>query len=302
MVVVRRPPSSAARRLAAALLGVSAAVALTAAACSEPPKDISVGNASRADVTEVVDASATVTAKGVATLTAPADGTLTALSVQPGQTVAAGQVLAVVASPTATARLSQARDALTALNGGGGGGFSTGNLLAVQKRSEQDAAQSFKQARDQAGGVADERLRSTLLAQIDAAEKAYRNAAAGAREVVNSVQRGFAGIGQAMSALTAAQRIQAQSAYDVAKSTVDALTLTAPIAGVVQLGGPGTGSAGPSLTDLLGAAGGAGALPGAAAAGSAATAGGGGAAPSTPGVDSAILPGTRVSAGTPVVT
>src|SRR3954467_7245185 len=229
MVVVRRPPSSAARRLAAALLGVSAAVALTAASCSEPRRNISVGNASRADVTEVVDASATVTAKGVATLTAPAEGTLTALSVQPGQPVAAGQVRAVVASPAATGRLAQARDALTALNGGGGGGFSTGNLLAVQRRSEQDAALSFKQAREQAGGVTDAQLRSTLLAQIDAGEKAYQNAAIGAREVVNSVQRGFAGIGQAMSALTAVQRIQAQSAYDVAKSAAGTLTLTARI-------------------------------------------------------------------------
>jgi multidrug efflux pump subunit AcrA (membrane-fusion protein) len=299
MVVVRRSPSSASRRLAATLLGVLAVAGLTAASCSESPTNIALGNASRSDVTEVVDASATVTAKGVATLTAPADGTLTALSVQPGQTVAAGQVLAVVGSPAATDRLAQARSALDALSGGGGG-FSTGNLLAVQKRSEQDAALSFKQARDQAGGVTDEHQRTALLAQIDAGEKSYQNAAAGAREVVNAVQRGFAGIGQAMSALTAAQRIQAQSAYDVARATVDALTLRAPIAGVVQLGGPGTGSSGPSLTDLLGAAGGG--LPGAPPGAGAANTGQSGGSATGPGIDSAVLPGARVSAGTPVVT
>src|SRR6185312_5180538 len=183
--------------------------------------------------------------------------------------------------------------ALDALSGGGGGGFSTGNLLAVQRRTDQDAALSFRQAREQAGTVTDERLRATLLAQVDAGERSYRNASAAARELVNSVQRGFAGIGQAMNALTAAQRIQAQSAYDVAKSTVDALTLRAPIAGVVQLGGVGTGSSGPSLTDLISSAGGAGGLPAAAAGGSAATASGGGAAPSTPGIDGAVLPGAR---------
>src|SRR4051812_45748391 len=127
MVGVRRPSSAAVpRRPVAALLGVFAAVALTAASCSDTPKNIAVGNVSRADVTEVVDASATVTAKGVATLTAPADGTLTSLSVQPGQPVAAGQVLAVVDSPAATERLSQARDALDALDGGAVSGFSTG--------------------------------------------------------------------------------------------------------------------------------------------------------------------------------
>src|SRR4051812_11326992 len=232
MVDVRRPPSLASRRAAAALLGVLAATALTAASCSDTPKSISVGNASRADVTEVVDASATVTAKGVATLTTPADGTLMSLSVQPGQTVAAGQIVAVVGSPAATDRLAQAQAALDALDGGAVGGFSTAGLVAVQKRSEQDAAQSFRQARTQAAGVADERLRATLLAQVDAGERAYQNAAAGARAVVGPVQRGFGGIGQAMSALAAAQRIQGRSAYDVAKSTVDALTLKAPIAGV----------------------------------------------------------------------
>ena len=75
-----RRPSPPARRLAAALLGVLTAVALTAASCSDRPRDITVGNVSRADVTEVVDASATVTAKGVATLSAPAEGTLAPLA------------------------------------------------------------------------------------------------------------------------------------------------------------------------------------------------------------------------------
>src|SRR5256885_1720052 len=135
--VPRDPSPRTARTVAGVVLALLALVSVSAASCSSPPKDVSVGSPSRADVTEVVDASAAVTS----------------------------------------------------------------------------------------------------------------------RDVIASVQRGFASVGQAMSALTAAQRAQAQAAYDAAKSTVDALTLTAPIAGVVQLGGKSSAASGPSLSDLLGAAG-----------------------------------------------
>ena len=110
--------------------------------------------------------------------------------------------------------------------------------------------------------------------------------------VNNTLSVGLAGIGRAMAALTAAQRAQAQAAYDLAKSTVDALTLKAPFAGVVQFGGAPAGGAAPSLGDLLNAAGG--------AAGGAAPPPASG--PSGPGVDSVVPLGARVSAGTPVAT
>jgi RND family efflux transporter MFP subunit len=97
-------------------------------------------------------------------------------------------------------------------------------------------------------------------------------------------------VSSALSALGAAQRAQARSAYDLAKSTVDALTLRAPIAGVVQLGGASSGPAGGSLSSLLGAA--TGAAPPTT----------GGATASGPGVDPAVLVGTPVGAGTAVAT
>jgi multidrug efflux pump subunit AcrA (membrane-fusion protein) len=284
------------------VLGVLALVCVSAASCSDTPKNISVAHAGRADVTEVVDASATVTAKAVATLTAPADGTLTALDVTAGQPVTAGQILAVISSPAAQSRLQQAEQALDALGAGGSAGFGGQNLAAAQRRTDQDAAAAFKQAREQAATIADPNLKAALLAQADAGEKAYQQAALSARDLIASVQRGFASVGQATNALTAAQRAQAQAAYDVAKSTVDALTLRAPIAGVVQLGGTTGGSSGPSINDLLGAAAAGGGLPGGAAAGAAVGAAGSGGAPAGPGVDPAVLPGARVAAGTPVVT
>jgi HlyD family secretion protein len=211
-----------------------------------------------------------------------------------------GQVLATIDSPTARARLDDAKQALDALKGGGGGGISTANLSATQKKTDEAAGKAFGAARDAAGKIADEPTRAALLTQVDAAEKAYNEASASARALIASVQRGLAGISQAMSALTAAQRAQAKAAYDLALSTIDALTLRAPVGGVVQLGGASAGGT-PSLNDLLSGATGATGATGAAA-GALGGTGSSSGTPSGPGVDPAVGVGGKVSAGTPVLT
>ncbi len=290
------------RRAAGAVLTMIALASMSAAACSDDSSGVALGAASRADVTEVVDAPASVTAKAVATLSAPADGTIATLLVTPGATVAAGQVLAVIDSPSAQRQLAQAAEALRAASAGGGGRGGRVDLSGTQRRTDQAAAAAFAQARDAANKITDPGVRATLLAQIAAAERAYQEVAASARSLIVAVQRGLASVGQATAALGAAQRTQAQAAFDLAKSTVDALTLRAPIAGVVQLGGSSSGpSTGGGLSDLLGAAmaGGGGSIPGGAGA---APSGGGASTPSGPGIDTAIAVGGLVSAGTPVVT
>jgi multidrug efflux pump subunit AcrA (membrane-fusion protein) len=281
-----------------------AAFALTAASCGGGSSGVAVGTAGRGDVVEVVDAPASVTAKAAATLTAPADGTLASLRVRAGDQVHAGQVLAVVDSPSAQARLTQAQQALGATRRGG---FSSGvDLSGVQKATDRSATEAFAAARAAAGQISDAKLRAALLAQVDAAERHYASAATAAGAAIRAVQRGVAGLGSAVSALGAAQRLQAQQAYDLAKSTVDSLTLRAPLSGVVQLGGASTGG-GPAsaLSDLiqsaggdaaaLGSAAGTGGLPGAGASGS-------GAAGPLPGVDGTVPVGGRVTAGTAVLT
>lgn len=294
MVDVRRAPL-------AALIGISALISFSIAACTGPSGAVSVGNASRGDVTEIVDSSANVTAKAVATLTAPAAGTVATLAVAPGATVQAGQVVAIVDSPSAQQQLREATATLAAARNTGGGGFSGGtDLVAAQKKTDDAAAKAFDTARQAASAVGDPAVRDALLAQIDAAAQQYASLAATSRSLVNSVQRGIGNVSAAVSALGAAQRAQAQSAYDLAKSTVDSLTLRAPIAGVVQFGGARTGaSSGGSLTDLLGSLGGASGASG--ASGAAAGAGGGGAA-AGPGVDDAAAVGTQVGVGTPIAT
>ena len=96
-----------------------------------------------------------------------------------------------------------------------------------------------------------------------------------------------------MAALGASQRAQARAAHDVALATVQALTLRAPFAGVVQYARPATATSTDPLAALLGAAG-----AGSGAGGLAATAGSTG-SPSTgvAGVDDVLAIGDQVSAG-----
>jgi multidrug efflux pump subunit AcrA (membrane-fusion protein) len=236
--------------LAALVCGV---VAVSATACTSSDSGVSAGQVGRATVTEVVDVPATVTARAVATLTAPSNGTLTQLAVTSGSTVSAGTVLAVIDSPAATQRLAQASAALAAASGGGGI-RTTLDLTGTQRSLDSAAADAFAAARSAAQSIADPQLRATLLAQLGVAEKQYAIQSAAVSKVLGEVQRGVAGLGSALTALGAAQRAQAQAAYDLAKSDVDALTLRSPIAGVVQLGGSTGGGTGNSLSSLLDAA------------------------------------------------
>jgi multidrug efflux pump subunit AcrA (membrane-fusion protein) len=270
---------------------------LTAVSCDDGSEGIAVGEAGRADVVEVVDAPAAVVATAAATLTAAASGTLAELRVAPGAEVTAGEVLAVIDSPSAQRRLEQAGEALAMANQAATVPIAgAGNLTATQQATDQAAGQAFDRAREAAGQLSDEQLRASLLAQVDAAQQQYQLASATAREAVRAVQQGVASLGSAVAALGAAQQLQAQQAYELASATVDELTLRAPFDGVVQLGGVGA-AAGSSdlLGDLLGMAGGvpdqaAGGLPTDPAAGP------------QPGVDPVPAAGAPVSAGAPVLT
>ncbi|MFC7547324.1 efflux RND transporter periplasmic adaptor subunit [Plantactinospora sp. GCM10030261] len=289
---VRRRP-----RLLVLLTAVAVLTGSTAAACGDEAEPIPLGDATRTDVAEVVDAPARVTARSAATLTAPAEGTLAALRVRPGDTVRVGQVVAVVDSPATRDRLRQAERALSAARAtrpsAGRGGS---DLRRIQRDTDRAAAKAFGTARQTADQIADPRVRAALLAQVQAAETQYRVATEAAGASLRSVERGIAGLNSAVGSLSAAQRLQAQQAYDLAKAAVDALTLRAPIAGVVQYGGGATEGSGTDLSGLLGAAGsgpgGAGALPGLP----------GPVSGPLPGVDAAVPVGGVVSVGTPVLT
>ncbi|PZG00992.1 efflux RND transporter periplasmic adaptor subunit [Micromonospora deserti] len=295
---VRRPdpprlPAATRPRLLTALLAAVVLTGTTAASCGDGESPVTLAVAARAAVAEVVDAPATVTARAAATLTAPADGTLASLRVQPGQRVRRGQVLAVVDSPTARARLRQAEAALEAAKRAGrgaGGGDLTGSLRGTDRAADE----TYAAARAAAGKISDPQLRDALLLQIRTAQQRYDDAARAADRAVRAVQRGVSSLNSAVSALATAQRLQARQAYDLAKATVDALTLRAPIAGIVQPGGTATGGASAdALAGLLAGGAPAGIDPSALAAAPAGP---------PPGVDVAVPVGGPVTAGTPVLT
>jgi HlyD family secretion protein len=265
--------------------GCALVLPLTAASCGDRPTDVALGTAARATVAETVQAPGSVTARAAATLTAPAAGTVAALRVEAGDRVREGQVVAVIDSPEAQRRLTAAEKALgqaarARVRTGG-----TGDLTAARRDTDEQAKDAFAAARRTAGEVSDRDRRIALYAQITASEKRWAASSASLGKALSSLQRGIAGLGQATEALASAQRLQAQQAYDLADAGVDALTLRAPLAGIVQLGGPSS-PASPSLNDLLTS----GAGPVAAPVGP------------LPGVDPAVPAGAVVSVGTPILT
>src|SRR5690606_12509235 len=179
-----------------------------------------------------------------------------------GEPGAKGAVLAVIRAPSAGGRLADARAALRAASGYGGA--TSVNRGGVQHSLDAAAADAFGAAEAAAGQIADEKVRTALLAQLEASRARYAAASKTSKKLLGQVERGLASIGQAVAALGEAQRIQAKAAYDLAKATVDSLTLRAPFAGVVQYARPSAGSSADPLADLLGAVSGAGAAAGAA--------------------------------------
>jgi HlyD family secretion protein len=292
--VPRRPPAIPPRPLVltvAALLLLS----LTAASCGDDGPAVNLGAATRGTVAEIVEAPGSVTARTAATVSAPAAGTLADLRVEAGDRVSKGQVIGVIDAPEVEARRRSAEKALDQAAQGGTPTGGTAGFTAVRRRTDKQAADSFAGARAAATRITDPELRAALLEQVDAAQKQYQAASAAAASALSSVQNGVASLNQAVGSLARAQRLQAEQAYELADAAVDALTLRAPVAGVVQLGGTATGG-GSSLTDLLGGGGASSGLP----AGLSSGAGSSGAA--LPGVDSAVPQGAYVSAGTPVAT
>ncbi|OJF14012.1 efflux RND transporter periplasmic adaptor subunit [Couchioplanes caeruleus] len=276
------------RRATVLLLACLLLPPLTAASCGDEPSGVTVGTAGRGTVDEIVEAAGSVTVRAAGTVTSPADGTLEELRVDAGDRVRKGQVVAVVDSPAAEKRLDDATEALDAVSRGGvspGGGAAA--FAAVRRRTDANAGRAFAAARKAAAEVTDATLRKALLAQVTAAEEQYAAVSAAAGAAVRSLESGVASVAAAVDALTAAQRVQARQAYELAEAAVDALTLRAPVSGVVQLGGTASAAA-PSLTDLLSSA-------------DPAAVGTPAAAP-PPGVDVAVPQGAAVGVGTPILT
>ena len=293
-------------------VATAAAAALAGAAgCSGgPASGVTVAAVGYGTVAQVVQAPANVVPKDQVMLSSAAQGTVATLDVQDGQQVAEGQVLGTISSPSAQQQLTSAQQALSQVSSGDSGITATTTGFTDATSSDESAANSaFTQAKAAAQQIPDAALQQTLMDEINAAESSYDSAISTVEGVISQFEQGLASAGQVLGALDEAQRTQAQAAVDTAQSTVNALTVTAPISGTVSLdsgqGGSGSGGLG-SINQLIsqaesGASGAGAAGSGSGSAGSGST-GSSGSGSGASGGSTMISVGTPVSAGNALFT
>ncbi len=242
-------PGTRSLRLIAAL-AVTAAVPALAGCTSSPPPDIRVAAVGTGTVTEVVQAPANVVARATAAISAPASGTVKAVMVKDGAQVRVGQVLLTIDSPQAVAALKSAQDADKRA-------ASTGSVsvskVSSQGLTQADAAatQAFATARQAAEQIPDPTLKAQALAQLATAQAQYDAARGAAASALQQANAGLGGLQRAAASLAEAQRAQTRASLAAAQATVAGLTVRAPIAGTVVLGGVSAGSATSSTSSLL---------------------------------------------------
>jgi multidrug efflux pump subunit AcrA (membrane-fusion protein) len=240
-----------------ALAGVLAASLIVIAACSGESEDpVETGPVGRSDVTEIVEAPATVVARGSATVTAPADGEVRRLRVRDGAEVRKGELIMTIASPSARRALADAREADAAVASSAPAAPSTAGLSSSVSRADRAARRAFDRAEEAAKDLPTRDARRAALAQLRAAEAQYASARRAVDDALDQVDAGVGSVSSAVGALSSAQRIQTRAALEAAQRTVDALEVRAPIAGTITFGAPpgassGGGSTG-GLSSLLG--------------------------------------------------
>jgi HlyD family secretion protein len=277
----------------AAIGAGGACVALVLAGCTgggDPA--IEVATVARATVVEVVEAPATVTALATATVSAPADGTVARLRVREGQQVRAGQVLLRVESPDARRRLRQAQRA-DARAAGSGTSDTVPIDLAAARQADADAQRAFDRARGAARRIPPGPARTQALSALRVSRSQYAAARASADQAVRQLAAGLGSLADAVAALSSAQRVQTRAALDVARRSVAALTVRAPVAGTVSLSPPPAGEGSDPTAGLLGQ------LPENLQGQAGDLLGGSGAGPS---VDAVLAEGRPVTSGRPILT
>lgn len=280
--------------------GTLAVAALTAAlltSCSGGDGDaIAVGTVTRADVIETVDAAGSVTPRSQTVLTAPEDSIVSSVLISEGQRVKQGDVLVHLSSASASARLAAAQKKLA--DNPAPTVTSSPDLQAFAKQLDASALASFASARASAKQIQDKDAREQALEQIDQAEKSYRANRKAADKAIKQTEDGITNASAALASLGDAQHDAAVANVAAAQAAINALTIRAPFAGTVSLGGPAAGAGGGvDLSGIAQSLGGAtGGLGGVDL--SAITGGGSSSSVTT----AQIEPGANLTKGTPVAT
>lgn len=215
---------------------VLALVGLLVAGCSgDGDARVQVAEVGRATVSEIVDAPGTVGARATSAVAAATDAVVDQVLVKDGAQVTRGAVLVRLSSAAAQDRLrqalkAQAQAADTSI------ALPRADLSPLVDQLDAAAAASFAAGRAAAAQIGDPERRAQAERQVTDAEQRYAASSAAARAALEDANTGVAGVGQALQAVTGSQRAQAAAAVAAARATVEALTVRAPIAGVVTLG------------------------------------------------------------------
>jgi HlyD family secretion protein len=204
----------------------------------------------RGEVREIVEAPAVVTAKASATLTSPADGRVGKLLVRDGATVKQGQTLMVLSSPTAQLRLKQAKQA-DAKAATSAEPVPATDLTGLLGSSDVAADSAFATAQSAIDLIPAGAAKSAAQARLDTAKAQYAASRSQAEQAIESLDNGIGGLSRALSSLAQAQRTQTQAAVVLAQEAIAELTVTAPVAGVVQLGGAAAPAGSSDLSGAL---------------------------------------------------
>ena len=201
-------------------------------------------------MTEVVQAPANVVARATAAISAPTSGTVRSVLVKDGALVRAGQVLLTIDSRAAVAALRQAQAADRQAAASSSAGTPT---ISVTGLSQADAAATaaFATAKQAAELIPDPSIKAQALAQIATAQAQYAAASSSAESALAQVSAGLGSIERAARSLSDAQRAQTRATLIAAQATVASLSVRAPIAGTVVLGGVTAGSDSGSSSSLI---------------------------------------------------
>ncbi len=231
---------------------VLALVGLLVAGCSgDGDARVQVAEVGRATVSEIVDAPGTVGARATSAVAAATDAVVDQVLVKDGAQVTRGAVLVRLSSAAAQDRLrqalkAQAQAADTSI------ALPRADLSPLVDQLDAAAAASFAAGRAAAAQIGDPERRAQAERQVTDAEQRYAASSAAARAALEDANTGVAGVGQALQAVTGSQRAQAAAAVAAARATVEALTVRAPIAGVVTLGaGDAQAAGGSDLSGLI---------------------------------------------------
>jgi HlyD family secretion protein len=246
-----RPPRPGHRRhLNASMLAgrLTLLVGVLASCTGGGDTGIRTADVGRNDVVEIVEAPAVVTAKASATLTAATNGRVGELPVADGQQVEAGTVIMRIDSPEAQEELRSAQEADAQAAASADVTIPQIPMSQAASQADQQAAAAFAQARQAAEQIPEPNARAHAVSVVSTAEAQYAAARADVDRAIRRLNAGLGSFAEALSSLTAAQRVQTKAAVDVAQRRVDALVVTTPVAGIVTLGSAGGGaSAGQGL-------------------------------------------------------